>query len=72
MDCVSVLQARLQDLEDPEVELLLLRICLGVCKFNHLLRTIPPDSMDSQLLRFDNNLRCSLSSICNASISDQS
>ena len=68
MDHVSVLQARLEDLEDPQVELLLLCSCLGVCKLN-LLRTIPPGSMDSELLRFDDNLRHSLSSICNASIS---
>ena len=72
MDRVSVLQAHLEDLEDPQVELLLLCSCLGVCKLNHLLRTIPPGSMDSELLRFDDNLRRSLSSICNASISDQS
>ena len=48
----------LQDLEDPQVELLLLRSCLGVCKLNHLLRTIPPGSVDSELLWFDDNLRC--------------
>ena len=41
MDRVSVMQACLKDLEDPQVELLLLRSCLGVCKLNHLLRTIP-------------------------------
>ena len=46
VDHVSVLQARLEDLEDPQVELLLLCSCLGVCKLNHLLRTIPPGSMD--------------------------
>ena len=71
VDRVSVLQTRLQDLEDPQVELLLLRSCLGVCKLNYLLQTIPPGSIDSELLRFDDNLRCSMSSICNASISDQ-
>ena len=47
VDCVSVLQAHLEDLEDPHVELLLLCSCLGVCKLNHLLRTISPCSMDS-------------------------
>ena len=72
VDRVSILQTRLGDLEDPQVELLLLRSCLGVCKLNYLLRTIPPGSMDSELLRCDDNLRRSLSSICNASISDQS
>ena len=72
VDCVSVLQARLEDLEDPQVELLLLRSCLGIYKLNHLLRTILPGCMDSELLRFDDNLQRSLSSICNASISDRS
>ena len=72
VDGVSVLQAHLEDLEDPQVKLLLLRSCLNVCKLNHLLRTTPPGSMDSELLRFHDNLWHSLSSICNASISDQS
>ena len=72
VDRVSALQERLRDLGDPQVELHLLRSCLGVCKLNHLLRTIPPGCVDSELLRFDDNLRHSLSSICNASISDQS
>ena len=44
VDRVSVLQERLRDLDDPQVELHLLRSCLGVCKLNHLLRTIPPGS----------------------------
>ena len=72
VDRVSALQERLRDLGDPQVELHLLRSCLGVCKLSHLLRTIPPGCVDSELLRFDDNLRCSLSSICNAFISDQS
>ena len=72
VDRVSALQERLRDLGDPQVELHLLHSCLGVCKLNHLLRTIPPGCVDSELLRFDDNLRHSLSSICNASIFDQS
>ena len=72
VDRVAVLQTRLRDLEDPQVELLLLCSYLGVCKLNHLLWTIPPGSVESELLRFDDNLRCALSSICNTSISDQS
>ena len=60
VDRVSVLQACLEDLKAPQVELLLLYSCLGVYKLNHLLRTIPSGSMDSELLRFDDNLRCSL------------
>ena len=36
-------QQRLQDIEDPQVELLLLRSCLSLCKLNRILRTVPPD-----------------------------
>lgn len=68
VDRVSVLQTRLHDLEDP---LLLLGSCFNVCKLNHLLQTIPPSTVESELLRFDDNLQHSLSSICNAS-TDQS
>ena len=33
VDCGSVLQAHLRDLEDPQAELLLLRSCLGLTIF---------------------------------------
>ena len=68
---VSALQGHLQDLMNPQVELHLVHSCLGVCKVNHLLCTIPPDSILPQLQLFDDNLRHSLSRIWNASISDQ-
>ena len=68
---VSVLQGRLRDLDNPQVELHLLRSCLGVCKLNHLLHTVSPDSILPQLQLFDSNLRHSLSCICNSSVSDQ-
>ena len=53
------------------MELHLLGSCLGVCKLNHLLWTVSPDSILPQLRLFDSNLRRSLSCICNTSISDQ-
>ena len=68
---VSVLQGSLWDLDNPQVELHLLRSCLGVCKLNHLLRMISPDSILPQLWLFDSNLCHSLSCICNSSVSDQ-
>ena len=71
IDKVSALQGHLQDLENPQVELHLLRSCLGVCKVNHFLRTVPPNSILPQLQLFDSNLRYSLSRVCNASVSDQ-
>ena len=66
---VFALQERLQDLGNPQVELHLLRSCLGVCKVNYLLHTIPPATIMSQLQLFDRYLRDALSRICNASIS---
>ena len=71
VDKVSALQGHLQDLGNPQVELHLLHSCLGVCKVNRLLRTVPPDSMLPQLQLFDSNLHYSLSRICNVSVSDQ-
>ena len=53
---VSVLQGRLQDLDNPQVELHLLCSCLGVCKLNHLLCMVSPDSILPQLRLFDSNL----------------
>ena len=38
---VGCLQEKLLLLEDPQVELHLLRSCLSVCKVNHLLQTVP-------------------------------
>ena len=40
VDKVASLQDRIGGLGNPQVELHLLRSCLGVCKLNHLLRTI--------------------------------
>ena len=39
-------------MEDPQVELHLLRSCLGICKINHLLRTVPKDVIYDQLYRY--------------------
>ena len=67
---VSLLQECLQSLENPQVEPHLLHTCPGVCKINHLLCTISPDTIMPQLQLFGGYLRDSLSQICNASISD--
>ncbi len=70
IDKVSVVQQQLLELEDPQVELHLLRSCLGVCKVNHLLRTVPRYHMETDLADFDANLRSSLSKISRTTISD--
>ena len=72
VDKVASLQDRLGGLGNPQVELHLLRSCLGVCKLNHLLRTISPNCVISQLERFDYNIRSALGRICKSSISDLS
>ena len=55
---------------NPQVELHLLRSCLGVCKLNHLLRTISPNCAISQLECFDYNVQSALGCIYKSSISD--
>ena len=60
IDKIWECQQNLQSLENPQVELQLLRSCLSLCKINHLLRNVPPDKATSQLRRFDVNLRKSL------------
>ena len=70
IDTVLEAQDRLTDLDNPQVELHLLRSCLSLCKLNHLLRTVPPGVADSQLARFDRGLRHALGSIIHSSVSD--
>ena len=57
------MQMYLEDLDDPQVELHLLRSCLSQCKLNYLLRTLPPGSVVEAFKRFDLGLRHSLESI---------
>ena len=60
---VLTMQSRLEDLDDPQVELLLLRSCLSQCKVNHLLRTLPPALAPDAFKKFDLGLRCSLEAL---------
>ena len=61
VDKTLELQSHLGDLEDPQVELHLLRSCLSTYKIGHLLQTIPLAAADEQLQRFDVDLRSTLS-----------
>ena len=70
VDKVLNSQNHLQDLDNPQVELHLLRSCLGSCKLNSLLRTVPPSLGSDQFVRFDKGLRRSLGVITHSSISD--
>ena len=70
VDKVLESQTLLSNLEDPQVELHLLRSCQSICKINHLLRTVTPALLTDQLRRFDVGLRRSLEIICRSSITD--
>ena len=68
-DKVHCLQDLLPRLEDPQMELQLLRQCLSCCKIVHILRTVPPHLL-IHLSDFDNQLRSSLSHVVRHSLSD--
>ncbi len=72
VDKVMEMQSKILELEDPEVETHLLRSCLGVCKANHILRTVPKHIISEQLQKFDDSLRSSLSRIIHSTIPDHS
>ena len=64
-------QIQLLVLDDPQVKLHLLRSCLGSCKMNHIIRTVPPLNIFDELLRFDAGLRQSFETLTASSILDQ-
>jgi len=59
-------------LEDPQVELHLLRSCLGSCKIIHLLRTVPFSILRSFLEKFDSHLKGCLGRILQCSLPSNS
>ena len=65
------LHALIPDLQDPQVELHLLRSCLGSCRVNHILRSVPPGPILPQLQEFDKSLRSTLSEVLHCSIPNQ-
>ena len=68
-DKVKHMQDLLPDLEDPQVELQLIRYCLSCCKIVHVLHTVPPHMLRN-LPSFDDLLHISLSRIVRTSVSD--
>ena len=66
------MQSHLLDIDDPQVDLHLLRSCLSLCKLNYLLRTVPPDAILESCSLFDNGLCNSLESILHSSFNDAS
>ena len=71
-DKIVAIQDKLVDLEDPQVELHLLRSCLSICKVTHLLRCVPSSFLSSFLSRFDIRLRECLNRILCCGFSDSS
>ena len=69
---VTAAQDSIAILEDPQVELHLLRSCLGSCKIIHLLRTVPFCILHSFLEQFDSNLKSCLSCIIQCSLPNDS
>ena len=65
---VSKIQSLQSNILNPQVELHLLRSCLGVCKLNHLLHTIPNNLIPNELSTFDQRLRSSLTDILNCPV----
>ena len=72
MDKVALTQEKFSLLDDPQVELHLLRSCLSSCKIIHLLRTVPFTILKPFLLQFDHNLRSCLGRIMQCSLFDTS
>ena len=72
LDKVAVSQDKLAMLDDPQVELHLLRSCLSSCKIIHLLRTVPLSILRPFLCQFDHNLRTCHSRIMQCILSDHS
>ena len=56
LDKVATIQDKLALLDDPQVELHLLRSCLSSCKIIHLLRIVPLSVLKPYLCQFDQNL----------------
>ena len=67
---ISVLQiqSRLPDLNNSQIEFHLLRSCLGLCKINHILRTVHPIHTMSRFTAFDVGLCHSLEILIHASL----
>ena len=65
---VESIQLKILELDGPQVELNLVRLCAGTCKINHVLRTVPADAMLASLHGFDASLRFTLSKISQSPI----
>ena len=60
VNSVLQMQSRLPDCSNSQIEFHLLRSCLGLCKINHILRTVYHNHTMSRFTAFDASLRHSL------------
>ena len=65
------LQSLITELDNPQIELHLLRSCLSTCKVIHLLRSVPIGDIGNIINHFDLNLRSSLSQIMHCTLTDE-
>jgi ubiquitin carboxyl-terminal hydrolase 44/49 len=63
---ISTVDLQLEEMDDAQIELALLRGCLGFGKVVHLLRTCPPPDILEALEGFDDRLRSRIASILRA------
>ena len=68
---VAVLLEAVTELDDKQIELSILKNCLGVSKINHLLRSCPPEQMSQSLVYFDNCQRGCLETIIGKPLSNK-
>ena len=70
LDKISAIRDKLADLEDPQVELHLLRSCVNVCEITHILRCVPFSSLGCFPSLFDEKLCTCLSRVIHCSLSN--
>ena len=70
VDKILESQSNLGNLDDPQVELHILRSCQSVCKVNHISQTVVPAMQLEQLHRFDQGFRRSLEIIYRSSVTN--
>jgi hypothetical protein len=71
VDKASSLMRKTKEIEDPQMELLLLRCCTGSAKLIYWLRNCVPEVIKDQILLFDNAIDQSLQHILGVPIHDQ-
>ena len=72
IDKIQQILSHVRDLEDSQMEVTLLRSCLALPKFSHVLRTCPPTLIPNALEAFDSLMRNTLSDLAGGPLPDWS